>query len=114
MAALRTAVARRMDTGVGCCDSGQPAALSSTCAQSPSSSCSILYTVSHALPASVCLSVRVSLRVCLRHFSASAGRRQRHAIMSASPLENKLPSIEDRGQTDRVTVLAHPNPNHNS
>jgi len=25
-------------------------------------------------------------------------------------LENKLPSIEDRGQTDSVTILANPNP----
>ena len=25
-------------------------------------------------------------------------------------LENKLPSIEDRGQTDRVAVVANPNP----
>jgi len=26
-------------------------------------------------------------------------------------LENELLSIEDRGQTDRVTILAYPNPN---
>jgi len=25
-------------------------------------------------------------------------------------IENKLPLIEDRGQTDRVTILANPNP----
>ena len=63
-----------------------------------------------------CLSVCQCFSPCV---SASLLRISRPSPTScdyvgASPLENKLPSIEDRGQTDRVTVLAHPNPNHNS
>jgi len=34
------------------------------------------------------------------------------ARFSCSRLENKLPSIEDRGHTDRVAILAKTNPVH--
>jgi len=36
--------------------------------------------------------------------------QSRHFLDRVSILENKLPLIEDRGQTDRVTILANSNP----
>jgi len=34
-------------------------------------------------------------------------------LQPSIPVVYKLPSIKDRGHTDRVTILANPNPNPN-
>ena len=47
---------------------------------------------------------RIQSRMALRCKSDACQPLVKHS------LENKLPSIEDRGQTDLVTVLANPNP----
>jgi len=46
------------------------------------------------------------------HSTLQSGHRK-YQVRVVMKLENQLPPIEDRGQTDRITVLASPSPNAN-